>query len=203
MVTHFGIKFEFDRDAFDNLVKLHIDNKIPGYICIVDGNNFSTAQRDVKHMNVLNDSITNDCDSTWLAKIINVIHGTKYMHLNGPDLFLQYLKKQELKHYFLGSSHKILDGLKEEIKKYNPAIPDMCFEELPFCSVDDFDYKSIGGKINKDKPDIIWVSLGAPKQEQFMFRLKLKTLGFYNIYKLEFLEVIFGSLFLVMKFIKI
>jgi N-acetylglucosaminyldiphosphoundecaprenol N-acetyl-beta-D-mannosaminyltransferase len=26
--------------------------------------------------------------------------------------------------------------------------------------------------INDDFPDIIWVSLGAPKQEQFMYRLK-------------------------------
>ena len=44
----------------------------------------------------------------------------------------------------------------------------MKFETLPFRKVDEFDYVSIAQMINVDKPDIIWVSLGAPKQEKFM-----------------------------------
>ena len=47
----------------------------------------------------------------------------------------------------------------------------MKFQTLPFKSVEDFDYKSIADDINNDNPDIIWVSLGAPKQEYFMFNL--------------------------------
>jgi N-acetylglucosaminyldiphosphoundecaprenol N-acetyl-beta-D-mannosaminyltransferase len=37
--------------------------------------------------------------------------------------------------------------------------------------VEDFDYPAIAERINSDNPDIIWVSLGAPKQEFFMARL--------------------------------
>ena len=48
----------------------------------------------------------------------------------------------------------------------------MQFETLPFRSVDEFDYEDIARKINADNPDIIWVSLGAPKQEMFMNRLE-------------------------------
>ena len=47
----------------------------------------------------------------------------------------------------------------------------MSFSELPFRKVEDFDYKSIAENINNDNPDIIWVSLGAPKQEFFMANL--------------------------------
>ena len=42
---------------------------------------------------------------------------------------------------------------------------------LPFASIDDFDYEDIANQIDSIDADIIWVSLGAPKQEFFMQRL--------------------------------
>ena len=39
---------------------------------------------------------------------------------------------------------------------------------MPFAKVEEFDYKGIAQKVNDVNPDIIWVSLGAPKQERFM-----------------------------------
>lgn len=47
----------------------------------------------------------------------------------------------------------------------------MTFYELPFCDVEDFDYQNIAQMIEKDKAEIIWIALGAPKQEIFMNRL--------------------------------
>jgi N-acetylglucosaminyldiphosphoundecaprenol N-acetyl-beta-D-mannosaminyltransferase len=38
-------------------------------------------------------------------------------------------------------------------------------------SADSFDYISIAALINKQNPDIIWIGLGAPKQEVFMHHL--------------------------------
>lgn len=47
----------------------------------------------------------------------------------------------------------------------------MTFYELPFLRVEEFDYPAIAKMIEDDGADIIWVALGAPKQEQFMARL--------------------------------
>jgi N-acetylglucosaminyldiphosphoundecaprenol N-acetyl-beta-D-mannosaminyltransferase len=47
----------------------------------------------------------------------------------------------------------------------------MSFETLPFEKVENFNYQAIANMINQDNPDIIWVSLGAPKQEEFMYRI--------------------------------
>jgi N-acetylglucosaminyldiphosphoundecaprenol N-acetyl-beta-D-mannosaminyltransferase len=47
----------------------------------------------------------------------------------------------------------------------------MSFETLPFEKVENFNYQEIAETINRDNPDIIWVSLGAPKQEEFMYRI--------------------------------
>jgi N-acetylglucosaminyldiphosphoundecaprenol N-acetyl-beta-D-mannosaminyltransferase len=42
---------------------------------------------------------------------------------------------------------------------------------LPFLPVENFDYAGIARDINAQSPDLIWVSLGAPKQEIFMHHL--------------------------------
>ena len=48
----------------------------------------------------------------------------------------------------------------------------MKFIELPFRKVEDFDYPEIARTIEEDGADIVWVALGAPKQEIFMSLLK-------------------------------
>jgi N-acetylglucosaminyldiphosphoundecaprenol N-acetyl-beta-D-mannosaminyltransferase len=75
---------------------------------------------------------------------------------------------KKFKQFFLGSNDDILLGLKNQLSRIDPAISTMRFETLPFRKVEDFDYVGIAKMINEDAPDIIWVSLGAPKQEQFM-----------------------------------
>ncbi len=47
----------------------------------------------------------------------------------------------------------------------------MFYIPLPFTGIEGFDYIEIAEAINKLKPDIIWVSLGAPKQEFFMSKI--------------------------------
>ena len=48
----------------------------------------------------------------------------------------------------------------------------MLFCELPFRNVEDFDYPAIAKMVADDGADIIWIALGAPKQEIFMHRLE-------------------------------
>ena len=72
----------------------------------------------------------------------------------------------------MGTSQAILNGLKINLMKINPDIEKMQFIELPYRKVEEFDYKSIAQTIEKDAADIIWVALGAPKQEIFMSLLK-------------------------------
>lgn len=172
MIEYFGINFVFEHHKVDEIIERCIRENRAGYVCALDGNNFSTAQRSSEHMTVINNSIVNNCDSTWLPIIINCMYGTSYENYCATDLFFKFINKRKYKQFFLGSSREVLNGLRHELAKCDPDISHMRFEELPYCDVDDFDYKGIAEMINDDAPDIIWVSLGAPKQEQFMYRLK-------------------------------
>ena len=69
---------------------------------------------------------------------------------------------------FLGTRQETLDALQKEIAVWNPDVMGMNFVEVPFRDVEDFDYVGIAEMIANDDADIIWVALGAPKQERFM-----------------------------------
>ena len=172
MVNYFNINFEFNKDEVNKTIQQCIETGIPGYVCSLDGNNLLSANNNLTHLQAVNGATVNLCDSAWTPLLINIIHGTKYKNYTGADLFLEYVKLKRYRQFFLGSTPQILNGLKTELSKTDPAIAEMKFETLPFLNVEDFDYQGIAKMINEDNPDIIWVSLGAPKQEQFMFRLK-------------------------------
>ena len=172
MDNYFHINLEFDKEKINNTIQGCIKNNIAGYVCSVDGNNLISANENPTHLEAINGAIVNLCDSAWIPLFVNFIYKTHYRNYTGADLFLEYIKGKRYRQFFLGSTSQVLEGLKKQLTKIDPAIAGMRFETLPFEKVEDFDYQQIAQMINDDRPDIIWVSLGAPKQEQFMYRLK-------------------------------
>ncbi len=168
---YFGVRWEFDHNEVDQIIEKHIEGKKPGYVVSMDFNNFALSQQDEEHLRLVNNAIVNNCDSTWIPTIVNMLYHTHYTFYRGDDVFLGYIRKKKYRQFFLGSNQRVLDGLKTEMSKLDPSVASMRFEELPFKKVEEFDYPGIAKMINEDAPDIIWVSLGCPKQERFMQRL--------------------------------
>lgn len=170
--TYFNVRLEFDRDKLDRTIFEAIEKGIPGYSCSVESNNLTVANRNPEFLKVLNGALINNCDGSILAKILAWIHGENIDSYIGADIFTKYVGMKRFRQFFLGNTEEVLAGLRENLSKVDPKIRDMRFETLPFRAVDEFDYPAIAEMINADNPDIIWVSLGAPKQEMFMARLK-------------------------------
>ena len=169
---YFGIRFEFDHDEVDKIIEDGIREGISGYVISLDMNNFALARENEEHRNIVNSSIVNNCDSSWIPVLVNKLYHTNYTFYRGDDVFLGFIKKCKYRQFFLGSNKRVLEGLKTEMSRIDPKIQEMRFEELPFRKVEEFDYEGIAKMINEDAPDIIWISLGCPKQEQFMARLR-------------------------------
>jgi len=170
--TYFNVKLEFDKEKFDKIVDEAIQTGKVGYVCSVESNNLTVANTDTKFLKVLNGALVNNCDGSILAKVLSLIYKRKLESYIGADIFIKYIGMCKYRQFFLGNTPEVLSGLKNNLSKLDPEIKNMRFETLPFRSVDEFDYKSIAHMINEDNPDIIWVSLGAPKQELFMSKLQ-------------------------------
>jgi N-acetylglucosaminyldiphosphoundecaprenol N-acetyl-beta-D-mannosaminyltransferase len=168
---YFNVELEFDRHKVDTIIQDTIFTKSKGYVCAVESNNLTVANRNPEFLKVLNGALVNICDGSVLALILGLIHGQRYKSYIGADLFEKYVGMGKYRQFFLGNTREVLEALRKKLVRTDPAIAGMRFEELPFKDVDGFDYPGIAAMINRDKPDIIWVSLGAPKQELFMSRL--------------------------------
>lgn len=169
---YFNIRIEFKKEKFDKAIFDTIKNGIPGYSCSVESNNLTVANQNPEFLKVLNGALVNNCDGSILAKILAWIHKEPIDSYIGADIFIKYVKMCRFRQFFLGNTEEVLSGLRSNLSQIDPQIANMRFETLPFRSVDEFDYHGIAKMINDDNPDIIWISLGAPKQEIFMARLK-------------------------------
>lgn len=169
---YFNVRLEFDKEKFDKIIFDAIEHGVKGYSCSVESNNLTIANRNPEFLKILNGALVNNCDGSVLAKILAWIHKEPIDSYIGADIFIKYISLCKYRQFFLGNTEEVLAGLRQNLIKIDPNIAAMRFETLPFKNVEDFDYESIAQMINEDNPDIIWVSLGAPKQENFMARLQ-------------------------------
>ena len=130
------------------------------------------ANRTPEYLKVIRDGMFAICDSSYVPLYIKWLYGKKFSQYSGSEIFEDIIRSRRYRMIFLGTQQSILDGLKKTLTGWNPEVEHMSFHELPFCSVDEFDYKAIARMIEADHADIVWVALGAPKQEYFMHRLK-------------------------------
>lgn len=173
METYFNIRYEFDKNIVHERIAQTLNENKSGYICVADANVVTNAHRHSDYTKVLNDGLFAISDSSWIPVFIKWIHGKHYEHYCGSMIFEDIVRSRKYRMLFLGAHKEMLNALQTNIAKtMNPDVVEMKFVELPFCGLDDFDYKGIAQMIEEDNADIIWVALGAPKQEQFMNRLK-------------------------------
>lgn len=172
MNTYFNINYEFDRLTIWNQIDEQLQKEGARYICVADGNILQMVHNDLKYRNIVNESMFSICDSSWVPVFLKRIYGVKYQQYCGSQIFEDLTDRKQYRQFFIGTSDKILEGLRTELSKVDPSINGMTFYAPPFCKVEEFDYPTIAEMINIDNPDVIWVALGAPKQENFMHRLQ-------------------------------
>ena len=169
---YFNVRLEFDKDKLDSIIDDAIQTGKTGYVCSVESNNLTVANTNPVFLNVLNGALVNNCDGSILAKILGFIHKKDFESYIGADIFIRYIKLKKYRQFFIGNTPEVLAGLKNNLRKIDPEIANMKLETLPIKRVEEYEYAGIARMINDDNPDIIWVSLGAPKQELFMNRLQ-------------------------------
>ena len=162
----FNIHIEFDSKVFCETVEEFISRKKKAYVCVVDANVITIAQKDLKYRDIVKGANINTCDGSSISKMVNSIYGTKYSAFNGPELFEYYIERP-YKHVLVGNTQKKVDQIKAKVAEKGLDL-DLTHVDVPFVPVEEFDYPAIAKQINELKPDIVWVSLGAPKQETFI-----------------------------------
>lgn len=162
----FNIHIEFNPQVLRDTIEKHIKDKQKAYVCVVDANVITIAQKDMKYREIIRNATINTCDGSSIAKLVNKIYGTDYHAYNGPEIFEYYIERP-YKHLLVGNTLAKVEQIKKFVKQKGIDV-DLQHLDVPFVPVEQFDYEGLAKQINEIKPDIVWVSLGAPKQETFI-----------------------------------
>lgn len=164
------IKLCDNKEDFYSKLNFFSKNKSKGYCCFVNPNISLNCYKDIFYFKTLQSAAFNVCDAISIEIINNLTKKRKIKSFPGPDIFREITRNNFYTQFFIGGENEILlKSLKKNLKNPNFKMKD--FYCPPFLNVEDFDYLEISKLINQNKPDIIWIGLGAPKQEIFMSKL--------------------------------
>lgn len=167
----FNMRFLFGNTRIIEELKKAISFHTVNYICVINANIVINVYNNSNYNKIINNAIFNICDGSILAIIISIIQKIKLSPYPGPDLFIDIIKLKKFNSFFLGTNSEVKEKLFEKLIKIDENIVNMGWYCPPYMSVDKFNYEEIASKIKEKNPDIVWVSLGAPKQEYFISNL--------------------------------
>jgi len=148
-----------------------IERGEPNYVTVADVNSIMVGQSDPGFLRIHNKAgmVTPDgMPIVWLGRY----NGNKNVErVYGPDLMLALCEKSitnGYRHYLYGGNEGAPDLLKSRLEQRFPGIKIVGTYSPPFRALSNEEDEKVIKTINGAKPDIVWVGLGAPKQERWM-----------------------------------
>lgn len=158
-------------------IMIFIEKKETNYICVSNVHTTVEARKDKNFRKIVNESFMSIPDGmplTWIGKL----KGHKSMsRTTGPDVMDEIFKLSQqkgYKHYFYGSSNETISLMIQNLKKEYPDLIIVGSKESVFRSLTNQEDQDLVTEINRLNPDIIWVGLGAPRQEIWMNKHRTK-----------------------------
>jgi N-acetylglucosaminyldiphosphoundecaprenol N-acetyl-beta-D-mannosaminyltransferase len=89
----------------------------------------------------------------------------------GPTLVLRLCdwgRAERYRHYFYGGREGVAEQMAARLETIFPSMEIAGFYTPPFSALTEREDADVIAKINRARPDVVWVGLGAPKQEKWM-----------------------------------
>lgn len=152
-----------------------IKRKVATYITYSNVHVIVTGKKNIALQRAINNACIASPDGKPLS-VIGRLKGAKCMEkCSGPDMMIKIIEnglEYGYKHYFYGSEENTLKKLEENLVQSYPEINIVGMYSPPYRELTDEEDKVIIDRINDAKPDCIWIGLGAPKQEIWMYNHK-------------------------------
>lgn len=152
------------------LIEENIEELRGKYICVGNVHTTVMAHDDAKYHEVQKNAAFVLPDGRPLS-VYSKKHGfPEAERVTGPDLMLAlFARRNGLRHYFYGSKEETLALLRQKMTAQYPHLEIAGMVSPPFRALSEAEDAAEIEKINASGADIIWVGLGAPKQENWMY----------------------------------
>lgn len=167
------------RETVDYLVA-NLEELRGNYICISNVHTTVMSYRDKNYNKVQNSGAMALPDGKPLSIVCRRRGFYDAARVPGPDLMPEIFKaskKHGFRHYFYGGSPETLKQLRIRLEKSYPWLNIVGMYSPPYRPLTEREDEEAIRNINRAEPDFIWVALGAPRQEEWMYAHRLKVNG--------------------------
>jgi len=157
-------------EAFE-IVLQHIRERDGSYFCFCNIHLMMEGYGDAEVKKVLNESTANFADGMGTAGALKILGHRFRGRVRGTDLMLRlcdYSVGNRLKIFLFGSTEANLKALRNRLNLLYPGVKIAGAISPPFRDLFPYEDAQLINEINASDPDILFVSLGAPKQEKWM-----------------------------------
>lgn len=158
----------------------NLENLRGKYICVSNVHTTVMSYEDEQYRNIQNSAAMVLPDGKPLSVVSRLRGFKEAQKVSGPDLMPEMFKVSEEKgytHYFYGSTEETLKKLEKALMERYPKLKIVGMYSPPFRPLTEEEDEKIIQQINNASPDFIWIGLGAPKQEQWMYAHRDKLCG--------------------------
>lgn len=159
-------------------IEEHIDELRGKYICVSNVHTTVTGYEEADYRNIQNTAALALPDGKPLS-LYSKKHGfPEAERVTGPDLMGELFSRDNgLRHYFYGGKEETIQVLSEKLPREYPSLRIAGMVSPPFRPLTEEEDERELQKMNDAKADIIWIGLGAPKQERYMYEHRGKVNG--------------------------
>ncbi len=147
-----------------------------GWVCAVAVHAVTVAQSDPEMRRALLDSTLTVPDGMPLVWAANMLGENLDNRVYGPELMSRYSDRcAESDHrvwLYGGRDQGSLVQLALSMRRKHPGIKIVGGYSPPFRDLTEEEETALAAQINAQKPDVLWVGIGVPKQEKWMARMR-------------------------------
>lgn len=154
----------------------HLDELRGEYICVSNVHTTVMAYEDKEYWQVQHDAAICLPDGKPLS-VYSRKHGfPEAERVTGPDIMGElFARDNGIRHYFYGGKPETIETLSKVLREKYPHMQIAGMVSPPFRTLTDEEDAEEIQKMNNTGADIIWVGLGAPKQEKWMYEHRGKV----------------------------
>ena len=149
-----------------------IDALRGSYICVSNVHTTVMSYESEHYRTVQNSAAMALPDGGPLSKYSRFAGFRNAERVTGPELMVELFRisaQKGYRHFFYGSTQETLDDMRTALRRDYPGIVVAGMYAPPFRPLTEEEDQKIIALINDARPDFIWVGLGAPKQEEWMY----------------------------------
>ena len=144
-----------------------------GYVCVTGVHGVMEAQSNLQFRSILNRSLLTVPDGVPMVWVGRIQGHREISRVYGPDFMIELCRRsvaRGFRHFLYGGKEGVAEELAERLRQRIPGLQIVGTYTPPFRPLNAVEERDLQIQVAACKPDIFWVGLSTPKQEQFMAR---------------------------------